>query len=305
MDERDPQQRPFWGQASLISGRSVGLLGHVSRPFWGLLGTWAVLCGVVASHRFQWQKSDLLTLGLVWFLSEVAWGSLWSLAVGTDWFRLLGRGWPPEHPASVVALPYTHPRSPGGRLHRWLSRFLGWCRETLWPEAGASLLGLLGALLLTRLLSLFLPARFRLLQAILAAVIGLGLLWRCRGRAPLAGEAFVLTVLGWWAGHLAFAPPSGLPLMLAPAFALAVWGSLRLERGLRGGVALLNAGQVLAAVLLVVLQRPVAAAAVGLLVLGQGAFQLTLQAGGERAVVARRIWPWLMASMALAAWVVP
>ena len=299
MSEHSPRRGPS------SSGRLIGFQGYLARPFGGLLGTWAVLCGMAASHRFRWQGEDLLTLALVWLLVEPGWGSLWSLTTGSDWFHRLAAGWPPSQPAAVAALPYSQPQAAAGRLRHWLSRLLGWGRETLWPQAGPSLLGLIGALVLIGALSRLLPTRFRPLQAILAAVIGLGLIQRCRGRAPLAGEAFVLVALTWWAGHLAFAPLNWPSLALALAFALAVWGSLRLEAGLRGGLWLLDGGQVLAAALLIGLKQPLAAGAVGLLLLGQGAWQLTLPQGGEAGAVARRMRPWLMAAMAVAAWVVP
>ncbi len=313
------------------SGPLIGFQGYLARPFGGLLGSWSILCGVAASHHFHWQSEDLWTLALVWLLVEPGWGSLWRLTTGTDWFHRLAAGWPPAQPAAVVALPYSQPQATAGRLRRWLSRLLGWGHETFWPQAGPALLGLIGAAALVGVLAHLLPARFRPLQAILVATIGLGLIQRCRGRVPLAGAAFVPVALGWWAGHLAFSPLNWPSLALALAFALAVWGSLRLEAGLRGGLWLLNGGQVLAAALLIGLKQPLVAGAVGLLLLGQVALQLTLppktfertpperppapprgqepslsvlSQGSERAVVSRRMRPWLMAAMIVTAWMV-
>lgn len=244
-------------------------------------------------------------LGLVLLLADLAWGSLWDLATGTEWFQILAEGWPPERPASLVALPYTQPNSPGGRLVRGLSRVLGWWRETFWPAAGPSLLGVLAALLLAVILTLLLPERLRPLNAMLAALIGLGLVQRCRGRAPLAADSFVQVALGWLAGYLVFAEVNWPSLTLALSFALAVWGSLRIERGLWGGLWLLDGGQVIAAALLIGLKQPLAAGAVGLLLVGQIAFQLVLHPGGESAPITRRTWPWLMATMIVAALAVP
>jgi hypothetical protein len=305
--ERESSPHRGWqrGVASLISGRLIGLQGRIARPFWGVMGLWAVLCGAVASSRFRWQGDDLLMLGLVLLLADLAWGSLWDLATGTDWVQFMAEGWPPERPASLVALPYAQPNSPGGRLARGLSQVLGWWRETFWPAAGSSLLGVLAALMLVAVLTLLLPERLRPLNAILAALIGLGLVQRCRGRAPLAGDSFVQVTLSWLAGYLVFAEMNWPSLALALSFALAIWGSLRIAHGLRGGLWLLDGGQVIAAALLVGLKQPLAAVAMGLLLMGQTAFQLVLHQGAEPASVSRRMWPWLMATMVVAALAVP
>jgi len=289
----------------LISGRLIGLQGRLARPFWGVMGIWAALCGALASNRVGWQGDDLLTLALVLLLADLGWGSLWDLATSTDWFRIATEGWPPSHPASVATLPYTQPNSPGGRLARGLGQVRGWWRETFWPAAGPSLLGLLAAIVLTAVLTLLLPERLRPLNAMLVALIGLGLLQQRWGRAPLAGEAFVQVGLSWLAGHLAFAEMGWPSLALALAFVLAIWGCLRLARGLRGGLWLLNGGQVVGAALLAGLKQPLAAGAVGLLIFGQVALQLVLNQDGDPAQIARRTWPWLMAAMLVAALVVP
>lgn len=111
--------------------------------------------------------------------------------------------------------------------------------------------------------------------------------------------------LCWLAGHLTFGEISGPALILALAFALSVWGGMRVTRGLGGGLWLLNGGQVVAVMLLVVLKQPLAAGLAGLLLFGQVAVQPSLRYGGDPARIFRRTWPWLMAAMLVAALAVP
>jgi hypothetical protein len=238
-------------------------------------------------------------------LADLAWGSLWDLATGTDWLRPLAEGWPPARPAQVAAPPYTQPNSLGWRLFRRLNRLLGWWRESFWPAAGSALLGVLAAVVLTTVLSLLLPGRLRPLNAALVALVGLGVIQRRWGRAALAAAAVVQVGLGWLAGHLAFAEMSSPSLMLALAFALAVWGSMRAAHQLPGGLWLQDGGQVISTILLALLKQPLAAGAVGLLLFGQVAMQPLLRLGGDPAHIFRRTWPWLMAAMLATALAIP
>lgn len=289
------------------TGHWLGLRGALARPFWGWMGGWAVLCGALASNQVHWEGGDLLNLGLVLLLVELGWSNLWDLAVMTGWFRPLAEGWPPQHFAPAASLPYTLPRSPGGRLARALGRFAAWWRGAFWPAAGSALLGLLGAALLTAILAVLLPDRLRPLHAALAALIGLGIAYRRRGKEPLAAEALLRVGLSWLAGHAAFAGMGTASLVLALAFALAAWGNLRLAARLRRGLWLLNAGQAVVVVALILLKQPVIAGAAGLLFFGQLAMQPSLryENGADPPTVSRRIWPWLMALMLVAALALP
>ena len=295
------------------TGHWLGLQGALARPFWGWLGGWAVLCGALASNQVRWDGETLLTLGLVLLLVELGWSNLWDLAIGTDWFRPLAGGWPPRSFAPAASLPYTLPRSPGGRLARALGRFAAWWRGAFWPAAGGALLGLLGAALLAAILAVLLPDRLRPLHAALAALIGLGMVHRRRGKEPLAAEALLRAGLAWLAGHAVLAGLGTASLALALAFSLAAWGNLRLAAGLRWGLWLLNGGQALVVALLLLLKQPVVAGVAALLFFGQLAMQPSLRyedgadpAGvGRRATVSRRAWPWLMALMLVAALALP
>lgn len=302
---RFPRQSGCGSVETLIPGRLIRLQGRLARPFWGLLGIWATLCGALASHNLGWRGEELLALALVLLLADLGWGSLWDLMVGIDWFGALRGGWPPRRPAAVARLPYTQPGSPGWRLWCRVSRAGGWWRETFWPTAGAALLGVLGAAVLTTTLSFLLPASLRQLNAALVVLVGLGAVQRRWGREPLAGEAFAQVGLGWLAGHLAFAGMTLPSFLVAMGFVLAVWGSLRLVRGRSAALMLLNGGQVAVAAVLVAVRQPLLAAAVGALILGQVALQPGLHKGIDSAQVFRRTWPWLMAAMLVGALALP
>lgn len=289
----------------MISSRLVGLQGRLARPFWGGAGLWAVLCGTLASGGLRWDGEALWTLVLVLLLAELGWGSLWDLITNGRWLEGLGQGWPPQRAAAMPRLPYTLPHSPAGRLFGALGRLAAWWRETGWPAAGGALLGSMAAAVLVVALSLLLPDPIRLLNAALAALVGLGLWQRARGRGPLLGGALVQVGLGWLAGHATFSPMGGASSLLALCFALSVWGAMRLREGLRGALWLLDGGQVAVVAALAALKQPLAAFAVGMLLLGQVALQPGLAAGADPDQVLARTWPWLMATMLVAALALP
>ncbi len=290
-----------------VSRHWVSLRGRLARPFWGWLGSWAVLCGVLASNQLRWEGEALLNLALVLLLVEVAWGSLWDLAVGTDWFRPLAEGWPPSRPVLPATLPYTQPHAPGGRLARWWGRLAGWWQAALWPAVGPALLGLLAAVILTVVLAVLLPDRLHPLYAALAALTGVGVILRRRGKDPLAGQALARVGLSWLAGHAAFAGLGAASLVLALCFSVATWGNLRVGAGLPRGLWLLNAGQAVGVAVLVLIQQPLVAGVVGLLLFGQAAMQPSLRYGGEsvQVPISNWTWVWLMAAMLVAAWALP
>jgi hypothetical protein len=321
MDARDLPGQP--GQGTLervIPGRLIGLQGRLARPFWGVMGIWAVLCGALASNRLRWDGRDLLTLALVLLLADLAWGSLWDLVVGNDWRRLLAETCSAARPTSsssegesrqfwknsrLAALPYTQPGSPGGRLSRRLSGLVGWWCAAFWPAAGPVVLGSLVAVALAVVLTCLLPDRVRPLNAALAVIIGLGLVQRWWGRSSLAGQALAQVGLSWLAGHAAFAGLSLPSMIMALCFAVAAWGVLRAAEALPGGLWLLDGGQAIGVALLAMLRQPLAAGAMGLLLFGQVALQPSLGSGVEPARVMQRTWPWLMAAMLVAALATP
>ncbi len=261
---------------------------------------WAAGCGLGAAAGGVGLPAAALLAVLVF----LGWGNAWDVVAGTDWFGPLAGCWPPARPVALPALPYMQPGSPAGRLVRALGRVLGWWQTAFWPALSAPILSLLAALALVGALLLLLPERLAMLHVALAAVLGLVLVWRRRGRRPLGAQAVVQVGLPWLAGHLVVAPPSGLSWVLASCFSLAAWGVLRVaHKG--GGLLLLNGGLVLALAALAAARQPLAAALVGLLFFGQLALQPSLRHGADPASIAGRTWPWLLAAMALAALATP
>ncbi len=289
----------------MISSRLVRLQGRLARPFWGGAGLWAVLCGALASGGLRWDDEALWILALVLLLTELGWGSLWDLITNGGWLQGLAEGWPPQRRGATPRLPYTQPGSPADRLFGRLGRLVAWWRETGWPAAGGALLGCVAAAVLVLVLGLALPRSLRPLHGTLVALTGLGLWQRARGRAPLLSGALVQVGLGWLAGHLAFAPMGGFSLLLALSFTLCLWGAMRLKEGRRGALGLLDGGQVAVVTVLVMLKQPLAAFAVGMLLLGQVALQPGLATEEDRDRALGRSWPWLMAAMLVAALALP
>lgn len=288
-----------------IPGRVAAVHGRLARPFWGGMAIWATGCGALASNDLHWVGQDLLTLALVLILVDLAWGSLWDLADGTNWHRLLAAGAQPVPGEWRAILPYLQPGSPAERLFRRLGRFSTWWRQVLWPGVGPALLGLVAAGVLTGVLTLLLPRQVAPLNAVLVVIVSLGVAQRWRGGLALAAPAFAMVGLSWLAGHAAFAAITRHSIALALCYSLATWGLLRLGVGQGRALWLLNSGQAVAAVLLVVLEQPLAAGLVGTLLLGQIALQPSLFWGAEPAQVARRTWPWLLVSMLGAALAIP
>jgi hypothetical protein len=308
-----PDQQGQRSVGQVYPGRLVGLHGRLARPFLGVMGIWSTFCGALATDHLQWDGEVLLMLTLVMLLVDLAWGSLWDLAVGTDWSHLLASSRSPVLPIPSFALPFTRSASVGGRLSQGLRRSVGWWRGALWPEAGSVVLGLVAAAILAGVLSLLLPGRVLVLNLLLVAPLFGGVLQRLRGNSSLAGQAFVLVALGWLAGSMAFAELNQPAVVLALSFALAAWGALRAGEALSGGLWLLNTGQLACVALLAIMRQPLAAGAVGLLLAGQVALEIVLyqhppsEQGPSRPLevnasgVMRRTWPWLMAAMLVAA----
>lgn len=287
------------------SGHLVGVQGRLARPFWGVMGIWAALCGAVASGQLLWARDSLVTLALTIVLVELAWGSVWDLMVGTNWYGPLGEGWLSSRPRSLTPLPYTQPNAPAGRVFRGVGRLSAWWSETFWPSVGPALLGIAVSGGLLVLSSLLLSPRIAPLNAILMALVGLGLIAARHGRRLLAGDALVLVGLSWLAGHLALGELTLPSLVLSVACTVSCWGGLHLAAGLRAGRWLWNSGQLVVAVVLIVIHQPLAAGAVGILLVGQIALQQALVNGSDGQRVFRQLWPWLMIVMLLAVAALP
>ncbi len=265
-----------------------------------LAPAWAVLCGVVASAGFTWQRQSWIRLALLILLVDAGWGSLWSALAASDWVTPLRRwrGWHKNSP--TAALPYTLPHTPGGKLRRLLGRLRAWWSDVLWPSCGLALLTILASLPVTALLAGLLGLDLLLLSAAALAVMQLGVLWE-RGRRPVppGWDAIVAVALPWLAGHIAFGPPTLRSAGLAVLYTVA-WGHAWRVTSSSGRVLTVGT-QVVAMVALVALQRPFAAAALFLALVPQ--LDLLPWTGPARpsSWYVPHVRPWMMAAMLVAA----
>jgi hypothetical protein len=267
--------------------------------------TWVTLCGVIASGDFTWQGQDWLRLALLILLVDAGWGTLWTALGGSDWaapFRRWQQGsWRQDRrKASVAALPYTLPGAPGGRLRHLLGGLRSWWREDFWPSCSSPLLAILTALPLTALLGALLGPQLLLLSMAALALMQLGVVWdRGRSVSSPGWDTLVSVALPWIAGHVTFGPLTLGSAILAALLALA-WGNAWRVRSRRGRILAIGS-QLVAMVSLVVLQRPLAAGTLFLLLIPQLMLLPRAQSPHPATWYVRYTRPWLMAAMALAA----
>jgi hypothetical protein len=295
-------------KSSLASPVPEGRMGWRSlavRPFWAFVSGWSVMCGALASNHVLWNGEGLLSLALVLILVILGWGSLWNLVTDTGWVQPAGRDRSRMCRPVLPAPPFTRPSSPAGQLLRALDTLVGWWRGVLWPAAGKALTSAFLCTLLLVALSVLLPVRLVWLHVAFAVLVGLGAWMRRRSAAPLAGQSGVALGLGWMAGYVVFAGFGAPSLALALLYSGAAWGVLRMQAGRAGGLWLSAGTQAIAGAILVSLEKPLAAGALALLLLGQIALPLSSRDGSEAALAARRTWPWLLAAMLVAAWALP
>lgn len=294
--EEDPQFT-----SGPISGGLIRLQAYLADPATWLSPIWAVLCGVVASGDFGWQAEDWLRLGLLILLVDGGWGTLWAALASTDWTTPLRhwRSWRSGKP--VVTPPYTLPGSPGDQASHWLGQLRAWWRYVLWPDCGPALSAIVVALPVTVLLGALLGPDLLMLSAAALAVMQLGLVGGT-GQRTIQPEwsACIAVALPWLAGHATSGSLTPSSTGLALAFTLG-WGTAW-RAGSRLGCALATGAQLLAAALLVALNRPLAAGCLLLLLVPQLALLPWLQRGLHTSWYVQHTRPWLMAAMLVAAW---
>jgi hypothetical protein len=283
-----------------VSGGLICLQARPTNPIALLGATWAMACGVVASGGFTWQGEDWLRLALLVLLVDGGWGTLWGALGSTDWAKPLRRwrNWRFGDPVAVP--PYTLPDTPGDRASLWLGQLRAWWRDILWPACGPAVSTVVIALPVTGVLAVLLGAEFLLLSLTALAVMQLSLKWKSL-------DAAIVVTLPWLAGHLAFGS-LGVSMadlvvssaVLALTFALSWAATWR--AGSRWGAALMVGGQLLAAGLLIVLHRPLAAALLSLFLVPQLGLLPWLRRGQSVPWYGRHTRPWLMAAMVVAAW---
>jgi hypothetical protein len=265
-----------------------------------LAPTWAVLCGVAASGGFSWQGPDWLRLALLILLVDGGWGSLWTALAANDWATPLRRWreWQENRP--TAALPYTLPDAPGGKVSQFVGRLRAWWSQALWPRCGSAILVIVIALPTTALLATLLGAELLLLSVAALALMQLGVIWQGgRGAVPPGWDALIAVALPWLAGHVSFGPLTLHSTGLAVLFAVA-WGKAwNVTSG--WGRTLTVGSQLLAMASLIVLERPLAAGSLFLVLVPQLALLPWVGRGYRPRWYVRYARPWLMAAMAVAA----
>jgi hypothetical protein len=159
------------------------------------------------------------------------------------------------------------------------------------------------ALPLTFIMAVVLGQHIIILTVAALAIMALALLraHRC-GSPPSALRAILEMGFAWLAGHTAFAPLTIPSFLLAALYTVAYHSCLKLVRtDEKRWPALLKASQATVIALLVLLRQPIAAGALGLLLLPQMLLQPFLGQGQVQFWYLRRIRPFLMAGMLLAA----
>ena len=283
------------------SGGLIRLQAHLASPITWLGPAWATACGVVASGGFGWGGEDWLRLALLILLVDGGWGALWVALGSTDWAKPLRRWRHWRFGEPVTTLPYTLLGSPGDRASRSLGQFRTWWRDVLWPACGPAISTILVALPVTALLAALLGVDLVLLSVAALVVVQLGLAWESgRGSVAPGWDALIAVVLPWMAGQAAFGPLTLSSAGLALAFALAWGAAWRADSP--GGRALGVGAQFLAGVLLVALDRPLAAGCLVLLVVPQMALLPWLQRGQPASWYVRHTRAWLVLAMGVAAW---
>jgi hypothetical protein len=267
-----------------------------ARTLW-LNPGWAVLCGIVASGAFVWTGRDLLVAALTIMLADAVWATVWWGLVETDWPSLLSY-WPTlEVDDSGQPWLLARPGSPAERTRLWLARLRVWWRTVVWPEAGTPILSAIVSITFGLVLSAVVGWQALSLSLGALALVQIGVLQEHRhGRASHLARGMMEVGLAWMLGHAAFGQLSPLSVLMAVLLSVAYGSSIDLAQGgrqLRGWLL----PQLLAAMVIIVLQQPLAAFALIALLVAQ-ALLATVMRGLPFARSAQ--W-WLMLAMLVAA----
>lgn len=229
---------------------------------------WAVICGIVASSAFAGTGRDVLIAALAVLLADGVWATIWWGLVETDWPQLIAR-WPQV----AYAEPETAwPGSPAERSQRWSAHFRMWWQTEVWPEVGTPLLSALVCVALGIVLSAVIGWQALSLSLGAFALIQVGVILEHRAGLPQEVSHFahgLLDVgLAWSLGQATFGQLTPLALVMAVLFSISYAASLDLAQGGQRSIGWLLP-QLLAAVLLIGLQQPLAALALIVLLIAQ------------------------------------
>jgi hypothetical protein len=267
-----------------------------------------VLCGALASGRLGGNGRDLLTLTLALLLVEPLLGGLWRVIVESPW-----EAWSAASPGSdqrpaLPPLPYTAPGSPSARLTAWLSELLA----RLSTASGAQLAQAVGELVGLAILALAVAIVLgRQILALLLVALAIAVVQAISQRRGWWGTSIWPAVfdlgLAWLIGEGAFRElslaGSGASLAVAGLYTIAYAGGIALTRSdFRRGLAAFAGAQGLVAALLIALQRPLYAGAVGLLLVPPLLLASWLpRTGGDGAWLLQRTQFFWLAGMLVAA----
>jgi hypothetical protein len=257
----------------------------------------------VASGWLTLSGENVLFLLITLFLTDALWGTLWHLIAEGGWLNV-PVSWPSQAQESTSGgLPYTAPGSPSYVVFGRLNRIRTWWREVFWPRRSHALLGLAVALPLALIVATILGERVVILTIAALAVMMLGFIRaRHSGVPSLTLRAVLETGLAWLAGHTAFAPLSLWSFLLASLYSVTYHGCLKLVRSSeKRWLTQLNVSQAAVVVLLICLRQPVLAGLVALLLLPQMLLHSFLDQDQEELWYLRRIGPFLIIGMLLAA----
>jgi hypothetical protein len=261
---------------------------------------WALVCGIIASGGWKWTGAAALQVVLLFFLVDVAWASLWTAAVETDW-ATPAREWGKSDGTPAFRLPYTQPNTPGDRIQRWLAHTLTWWREHIRPSISTRASTVVLCILLGAALSAVLGWPAVALSAAALALVQAGVIAsRGTGKPSLVFKSTLEIGLPWIVAHAIFARLTVPTAVLAAAATAAYGTGLALIEGGRRAT-LWNLAQFSAAGLLVLMRQPVAALAIFFLVLPQLLLEPMLRRGAGGAWFVRSTQAWLITAMLIAA----
>ncbi len=258
--------------------RAAGSLGRWTRlrlePAGKLIAlgpAWAVLCGAIASGRLGGDGRDLLTLLLALLLAEPLLGGLWRVVVESPWEAWAATAPNGDQRLALPPLPYTAPGSPSARLTAWLSDLLARFSTASGAQLAQAVGELVGLAILALAVAIVLGWPIVALLLVAVAIAMVQAIGQRRGWwGTTIWPAIFDLGLAWLIGEGIFRelslPGSGASLAVAGLYTIAYAGGIALLRGdLRRGLAAFAGAQGLVVALLIALQRPLHAGAVGLL----------------------------------------
>ncbi len=265
-----------------------------ARALW-IAPAWTVVCGIVASSGFLWSWRDGLIAALALVLADGAWATLWWGLADLDWPQVRA-GWNSIHVETSLTLPLAQPGSPAHRFQHWLAHFKAWWAAGGDVQAGSPLLSAVFSLVLGVLLSVVIGWEAVALTLAALALTQVGLIRSWQGRTAHLARGLVDIGLAWLLGHAAFGALTVLSALLAGLFSIAYACSLDLARG---GLSVRRwlVAQVGVAVILILLQQPIAALAFIAVLIAQALLATVLHS----LAFARAAQFWLMLAMLIAA----